>query len=251
MDPIPTLPGVPYDLAVVAGAALFGAAAGALLPGVLARLPEPELDPVDPAGAAAPAKVPYATLARTPGLGVGGAAAAAVACAVVAWRLGWSAPLPAWLYLAVVGVLLAWIDARTRLLPTRIVGPSYLVVGTLLLGASAVEGDWHALARAGLGWAIAGGSFLLLWVVHPRGMGYGDVRLAGLLGMALGWLGWPEFGVGMYAGFLLGGVIGAVLALLHLVDRKRYPFGPFMLAGALVGLVWGPAIVDWYAGARR
>ena len=246
---------MPYDLAVVAGAALFGAAAGALLPAVLARLPEPEpapeLDPVSPAGATATVKVPYVTLARTPGLAVGSAAAAATACALVAWRLGWSAPLPAWLYLAVVGVLLAWIDARTRLLPTRIVGPSYLIVAALLLAASAVEGDWHALARAGLGWAIAGGSFLLLWVIHPRGMGYGDVRLAGILGMALGWLGWAEFGIGMYAGFLLGGVVGAVLVLLHLVDRKRYPFGPFMLAGALVGLVWGPAIVDWYVGARR
>ncbi len=240
-----------YDVAIVAGAALFGAAGGCLVPRLVARLPEPV---PEPAGAsdpdAPPDKVPYATLARTPGLAGGCAAAASAACAVVGWRLGWTAPLPAWLYLAVVGVLLAWIDAVTCLLPTRIVGPSYLVVGTLLVAASAVDGDWHALSRAAMGWVIAGGSFLLLWLIHPRGMGYGDVRLAGVLGMALGWLGWAEFGIGMYAGFVLGGVIGATLALLHIVDRRRYPFGPFMLAGAFVGLIWGPGLVDWYTRAR-
>ncbi len=73
----------------------------------------------------------------------------------------------------------------------------------------------------------------MLWFVYPRGMGYGDVRLSGVLGIALGL---PRLGaqlvLGIYAGFLLGGVGGLLLSLLRLVDRKAYPFGPFMLAGA-------------------
>ena len=91
---------------------------------------------------------------------------------------------------------------------------------------------------------MAGGLYLLLWFVYPRGMGYGDVRLSGVLGIALGHLGWGELVVGVYGGFLLGGVLGGVLALLSKVDRKGYPFGPFMFLGALVGVVVGQPITD-------
>ncbi len=93
--------------------------------------------------------------------------------------------------------------------------------------------------RAGLGWLLAGGVFLLLWLIYPRGLGYGDVRLSGVLGIALGYLGWGELLVGVYGGFLLGGVGGGLLAVSRLVDRKAFPFGPFMLVGALVGVAWG------------
>ena len=82
----------------------------------------------------------------------------------------------------------------------------------------------------------------MLWFIYPRGLGFGDVRLAGVLGIGLGWLGWGPLLVGLYAGFLLGGVIGGVLALFHLVDRKGVPFGPFMLLGAVAGVVWGEPI---------
>ena len=67
-------------------------------------------------------------------------------------------------------------------------------------------------------------------------------------GSALGWLGWAEVRVGVYAGFLLGAFGGGLLALLRVVDRKRYPFGPFMLLGALVGVLLGPPLGAWYAG---
>jgi leader peptidase (prepilin peptidase)/N-methyltransferase len=62
-------------------------------------------------------------------------------------------------------------------------------------------------------------------------------------------LGWAELVVGMYAGFLLGAVVGGGLALLRVVDRKRYAFGPFMLVGALMGALWGDAVARWYGGA--
>jgi leader peptidase (prepilin peptidase)/N-methyltransferase len=71
-------------------------------------------------------------------------------------------------------------------------------------------------------------------------MGFGDVRLAGLIGLALGWLGWGELLVGVYAGFLLGALVGGVLAAAKVLDRKSYPFGPFMLVGAAMGVLLGP-----------
>jgi leader peptidase (prepilin peptidase) / N-methyltransferase len=79
-------------------------------------------------------------------------------------------------------------------------------------------------------------------------MGFGDVRLAGVLGLALGLLGWGQLALGVYAGFLIGGVGGLVLSAARLVDRRAYPFGPFMLLGALVGVLFGGEVVEVYLG---
>lgn len=195
---------------------------------------------------ALPPKPLYADLATRPRLGALLALVGAVAGGVVGWRIGWQPVLAAWVYLAAIGVVLGYIDAQTRLLPTRIIAPSYGVLLALLALAGLLDADWDALIRSALGWLAFGGFYFLMWVVYPRGLGFGDVRLAGLLGLALGYLGWPEVLTGMYAGFLLGGVGGGLLSLLKVVDRKRYPFGPFMLLGALVALVWGQAFADWY-----
>ena len=98
--------------------------------------------------------------------------------------------------------------------------------------------------RSGLGFLVAYGSFFLLWWIHPRGLGYGDVRLSGVLGLALGYLGWGELVTGLYAGFLLGGVGGGLLTMLKVLGRRAFPFGPFMVLGALAGVVWGPWVLD-------
>jgi leader peptidase (prepilin peptidase)/N-methyltransferase len=230
--------------AVLVGSVAFGALAGSALPWVIRSLPEPG---TPPSGQLQGAKVSYQELARTPGLRWGFATAGALTCGWVAVSLGMSAVLPAWLYVALVGVLLAWIDSRTRLLPTRIIAPSYAIVASLLVLASAIDQDWAALVRAALGWVLGGGIFFVMWLIYPKGLGYGDVRLAGLLAMALAWVGWPELAVGMYAGFLFGGLVGGALVLARVVDRRRYPFGPFMVLGALVGLAFGQPLVDWYS----
>ncbi|MDQ3423946.1 MAG: A24 family peptidase [Actinomycetota bacterium] len=243
------------QLLAVAVAMLFGALGGALAPRVVAALPEPapeegavEADPGVTAAHVTEQKIAYSQLAARPHLALRSALAAAVVCGLVAAQLDATAGLPMWIYLGVVGVILTYVDWRTRLLPTRLIAPSYAVVGVLALLASALSGDWTSLVRAVAGWAIAGGLFFLLWFIYPKGMGYGDVRLSGILGTALGWLGWAELVVGVYAGFVLGAVGGGVLALLRVVDRKRYPFGPFMLLGALVGVLVGPTFGAWYAG---
>ncbi len=231
----------------------------ALGPAVIRRLPEPVdgqpepmdgREPVDgqPVEPTRPmtTKLPYRDLARRPRLAPWLALAGAAVGALVGWRLGAVPVLGVWVYVGAVAVVLGYLDARTRLLPTRIIAPSYVVVVALLGVAAALDGAPGPLLRAGLGWLVMGGFYFVLWLVYPAGMGYGDVRLAGLLGLALGYLGWAETLAGMYAGFLLGAIGGGVLAVAGLVDRKRYPFGPFMLVGALVGLLWGSALGDWY-----
>lgn len=223
---------------VAAVLATVAAAAGASqLPALIARLPEPK-EPADD-------KPLYADLARTPRLGLWCAVIAGLAAGVVGAVLGLSGSLPAWIYLCVVGVGLSFIDWRTKLLPFRIVAPSYVVVGVILVIAALATLDWESLVRAGIGWAATFVLFLLMWLVYPKGLGYGDVRLSGVLGMALAWEGWPQLVIGIYAAFVLGGIVGGVLAALKIVDRKGYAFGPFLMAGAWIAVVVGPAITDW------
>ena len=157
--------------------------------------------------------------------------------------------LPARLYLAAVAVALAFIDLDTHTLPNRIVLPSYAIGAGLLALASAGTGDWGALLRAAVGGAVLWVFYLLLVLAYPRGMGFGDVKLAGVLGLYLGWAAWGALVVGGFAAFLLGGVVG--LGLLVAGRAKRgtgIPFGPWMLLGAAVGLVGGERLWALYLG---
>ena len=142
-----------------------------------------------------------------------------------------------------VGVALAVVDWRTLLLPTKVIRPAYALVVVGVLVCWLATRDTDDLVRAGWGFVVSFGLFWLMWRIYSRGMGYGDVRLSGVLGIALGQLGWGELIVGVYSGFVLGGVIGTLLSVSKIVDRKGYPFGPFMLVGALVGILWGRSSV--------
>jgi len=167
--------------------------------------------------------------------------------AVMALRFGTDVVLVAFLYLAAIGVALTMIDLDVKRLPNVIVLPSY-VVATLLLGVSAaVSGQWSDLVRALLGMAVLYGFYFLLALIYPAGMGFGDVKLAGVLGLYLGWLGWAEVIAGGFLGFLFGGVVGGALMAVRRAGRKsQIPFGPFMLAGALVAILYGGALGDLY-----
>lgn len=143
----------------------------------------------------------------------------------------------AYAYLAVVGVVLAVIDARTHRLPNRIVLPAYPVLAVLFVSACVLGAPWSSLPRAVAGGALLFGFYWVLWR-FGGGVGGGDVKLAGVLGAAAGWAGWQALAIGALAGFVLGGVFGLGLLMLRRANRTTaVPFGPFMIAGAWIGIV--------------
>ena len=171
---------------------------------------------------------------------------AALFAGLAAW-FGPVAQLPAYLYLAAVGIALALIDLDVRRLPDVLTLPSY-PVGIVLLGvASAVHHDAWSFARAGIGLAALFGFYFTVAVVAPRGMGFGDVKLSGVLGLYLGWLGWAQLVVGAFSAFVVGALVGIGLIVFAGGGRKtKVPFGPFMLVGALIGIFAGHPIAAAY-----
>ena len=167
----------------------------------------------------------------------------------VAVRFGPSAALPAFLYLAAISVALTFIDLDVHRLPDAIVLPSYVVSGLLLAVPALTGASWGAYGRAWAGAAILYGAYFALAFAYPAGMGFGDVKLAGVLGLHLGWLGWGHLAVGAFLAFLAGGLVGLALIALGRATRKSaIPFGPFMLLGALVAVELGDPILALYLG---
>jgi leader peptidase (prepilin peptidase) / N-methyltransferase len=210
-------------LAVAACLAVLGVVAGAAINRAAGRFPWP-------AGIRAGELVaPGVAAVRPPVLET----ATAALLTVTVLSLGLSSALPAFLLLAIAAVLLTVIDLRHRLLPDRIVLPT-LVLGTALLATAALaDGAWAALLRAVLGAAALFAVYLVLAVISPSGLGMGDVKLAAVLGLFLGWLGWGAVLVGAVAGFVVQAVVALVLMALGRVRRDSdLPFGPAMLLGA-------------------
>ncbi len=155
--------------------------------------------------------------------------------------------LVAYLYLAAISVALALIDLDVRKLPNAIVLPSYIVALVLFGAASVISGDFTALIRALIAMAALAVAYFLMVLVYPGGMGMGDVKLAGVLGIYLGWAGWGPVFVGALAAFVLGGVFGIILMLVGRATRKTgIPFGPWMLVGAGLGILFGSIAFEGY-----
>jgi leader peptidase (prepilin peptidase)/N-methyltransferase len=170
-------------------------------------------------------------------------------CALVALRFGLSWELPAFLYLAVVAVLLAVVDLQHRLLPNRVVFPSDGIAAVLLLLPAALDAAWADLVRALIAAVVLYVVFWVLRFVYPPGMGGGDVKLAFLIGLALGWLGWGAVVVGAVAGFAVQAVLAVGLLVARRVGlRTELPFGPAMLLGAAVAVGWAEPLVHAYLG---
>lgn len=166
---------------------------------------------------------------------------------LTAWRFGFDPALPAYLYLVAVGVALALIDLDVHRLPDALTLPSY-PVGLGLLAVAAVSDDkGDALLRAGIGCLIAFGFYFVVWFAYPAGMGFGDVKLAGVIGIYLGWLSYGVLAAGLFLGFLIGAVLGIGLMAFSGAGRKtKLPFGPSMLAGAYLAVLVGQSLVDAY-----
>ncbi|MGN6742081.1 MAG: prepilin peptidase [Amnibacterium sp.] len=155
--------------------------------------------------------------------------------------------LVAYLYLAAISVVLAVIDLDVRRLPDAIVLPSYLVAAALLAAVDLLRGDTARLPVLVIGGAGSFLLYLLLRVLKPGGMGLGDVKLAGVLGIYLGQAGVAQLLVGTFAAFLLGGTAGVVLILTRRSTRSSsIPFGPWMLGGAWIGILAGVPVATAY-----
>ncbi|MFS2029620.1 MULTISPECIES: prepilin peptidase [unclassified Curtobacterium] len=150
-------------------------------------------------------------------------------------------------YLMAVSVALAAIDLDTARLPNAITYPTAVVIAVLLTAAAAIGGDLEACLRAALGAIVLGGAYLVLAVAVPGGMGLGDVKLAVVIGFALAYLGWGPLAVGAFAAFVLGGSFAIGVLIVRAGNRRTgIPFGPWMLAGAWIGVFFGAPLWNAY-----
>jgi leader peptidase (prepilin peptidase)/N-methyltransferase len=157
--------------------------------------------------------------------------------------------LVAYLYFASISIVLAVIDLDVHRLPNGIVLPSYVVGILLFAGACAAGAPWSRFVTALIGMAALYVFYFIVRFISPRGMGGGDVKLAGVVGLFLGWNGWAALVVGAFAAFVLGGVFGLILIAARRAGRKTaIPFGPWMILGAWVGLIAGEPVGHWYLG---
>lgn len=163
-------------------------------------------------------------------------------------RFGYRWDLPAFLTLFAGLLALSWIDAQYLLLPRNIVYILTILVGALIVMAAVATGEWHHLL---VGLACAVGWFLVFFAMNlasPRILGFGDVRLAPLLGLSLGWLGLGYVLLGFFAANLVGAVVGLVLIASKRLSRQdRVPYGVFLAAGTAIAVFAGPEILSRFA----
>ena len=179
-----------------------------------------------PPGLEAPSRI-----AATCALGIG------IESAVI-WRFGWSPALPAYCYFGAVATVVTMTDLRARRIPNGLVVPAYLVGPALLALGAGVSGVWWPLLRAGIGMGLLAGFYLVLALTFPGGMGLGDVKWAGIIGLFLAYLSWTTLSTGTLVAFMTA----AMVVLARQVSRRRIgrlvlPMAPFMTVGALAAVL--------------
>jgi leader peptidase (prepilin peptidase) / N-methyltransferase len=230
---------------VVAWAAVFGAAASAFVPRIAHRVAVPSGHP--PRSACADCATPFP---HGPAGWV--RAGAACRCGTAPWRtvlagavaggllghaFGADPVLPVGLLAAVFGLLLAVIDVRCLRLPDPLVGALAVTIVAPLTAAAAATGDPWRLGRALLVAALSFTAYLLIAIGSNGGLGLGDVKLAGVLGFALGFAGWPAVLAGLALPHLINGPIALCLLVSGRAGRQRaLPLGPALLAGTLLAV---------------
>lgn len=146
-----------------------------------------------------------------------------------------------------MSIVVAFIDLDHHLILNVIIYPSLAISAMLLALASLLTGDWMRMAYALVGAVALGAFYLLLALIWVDSMGGGDIKLAVVLGLVLGWLGWPQLIVGAFGAFLVGGIISIVMLAMRKVKlRGGIPFGPSMVVGAWIGIFAGVYIANWY-----
>jgi leader peptidase (prepilin peptidase) / N-methyltransferase len=206
-------------LAAAAIAVMIATTTGLLVRPLLRLLPEPV--PGD-------GKPIYRDLGSTRFLVVCGVLAGIAAAA--SWLSLPRYAQPMWSVLAILGVLLAAIDARTSWLPLQLTRLAWLAMALATLLAALLGGGVWVAVRSAAGAAIAGGLYLLVWLISRGGFGFGDVRFAPLLGAAAAADSWTLLWWTLLLGTLVGGLVGVLR--LALGQRQAFPYAPSMLVGA-------------------
>ncbi len=144
---------------------------------------------------------------------------------------------------ALVGVSVT--DLTHRLVPRRMIYGALALIVPLLVATSAADHTWHSLTGSLIAGAVAFALFFAVWWFVPRGLGFGDVRLAGAIGFTTGWLSLLHAYVAFLAGFLVGMVFGLILMVVSSAGRKtRIPFAPALSVGAVIAVFWGAHIAQ-------
>lgn len=170
---------------------------------------------------------------------IAGSVITAITFGALSLRFGLSWILPALLAFAAASTVLTLVDLAEKRLPNAVIFPTLAVVAVLLLPPTWISGEWMALLWALIGAAAMFAVYFLLALVSPSAMGMGDVKLALVIGLLLGWFGLNAWLVGLLAAFVVGGLAALVALLLRRVTlRGSIPFGPSMLAGALIAVLF-------------
>jgi leader peptidase (prepilin peptidase)/N-methyltransferase len=237
------------DAVLAVGCAALGLIVGVFLNVVIDRVPakQPLLPLRSPSAAPEAGAGERAEAHRRPARHVVVPVANAALFAGVAVRFGPDWVVPAYLVFFASLLAISVIDLQLQIIPNRVVYPTIFVTIPLLTLAALVEDDWSAWQRALISGALAWLALLVIHLVSPGGMGFGDVRLSFILGMFLGWISYGHVLTGLFLGFLLGAVVGGGLVLVRLRARTDHvPFGPFLAAGAALAVfVGGPLVRAW------
>ncbi len=242
---------------LIAGASVAGLVMGGLLDPLGQRLAQRSIDeqhrraaasggptPASPADDSAqpPRLLPVgASPART----VGASVVTGVLAAGGANRFGAHFVLVPFTIFFAVLVVVSTTDLTHGLIPRRLVYPGLAAILGLLAAVAAVDGQWHRLATAGVGALASFATLFVIWWLAPRGIGFGDVRLSALVGLATGWIGLLDVYVAVVSAFIVGLLGGLVTMVLRGTGRRtRIPFAPALGAGAIVAVLWGAPIVQ-------
>ncbi len=214
------------------GCGMLGLLVGLFLNVVIERVPDKQ--PLWPMSLRGPVLVPLVNAALY---------------AAVCLRFGADWALPAYLIFFSSLLAISVIDLKLQIIPNRIVYPTIFASIPLLGIAALAEHDGGQLVRALISAALAWFGLLVIHLIQPGGMGFGDVRLAFILGLYLGWLSYSHVLVGLFMGFLLGAVVGVLLVAVRLRKRTDHvPFGPFLAAGAAIAVLVGHPIIRAWLG---
>ena len=170
----------------------------------------------------------------------GAAVVTGVLWAVAAQHFGQHLLVTPFLVFLALAVAVSVTDLSHRLVPRTLLYGSLVLIAPLLVIVSAVDGTWHDLVIAVVGGAVAFVVFFVIWFAMPRGMGFGDVRLAGVIGLTVGYLGLVHVYLAFLSGFVIGLLFGLALMVGSSAGRKtRIPFAPALCIGAVIAILWG------------